>query len=428
VTALQHRRPSVGARAHGDPVSGRGDPVSVEVDIASQAYADDPASAWRLLRRHCPVVRSRWTPPPPGGSPLTVWMPVRAADIVAVATDPVRFSSRAVTVVPFPGQHGDRSVLPLGLPPITADPPEHGWTRRLLLPWFAHHRVASWEPLVRARCRAAARALAGRPVADLAHDYARRIPAVAVAALLGLPDEDVPLLEGWADEVLHADGEPDRRRRALVELLTHLDLRRRRRPPGVPPGLLDAVADWRRGSRPVDDGVVLGMAALPVLAGIDTTAAAIGATIWHLLCRPGQLRLLAARPSLVGRAAEEVLRLHAPVTMARQVVAPTVLGGHCLAAGDRVLLPFGAANRDPDHLALPDRAVVVRGSRHHVTFGAGPHRCVGAALARLQLRVAVETWMTELPDARLADPAQVHWTTGQVRGLASCPVLPTGRL
>ncbi|MGH8997775.1 MAG: cytochrome P450, partial [Acidimicrobiia bacterium] len=153
-----------------------------------------------------------------------------------------------------------------------------------------------------------------------------------------------------------------------------------------------------------------------LIAGADTTWSAIGASLWHLGTHPADREHLVVEPALLGTAIEELLRVYAPVTMGRLTTAEIELCGRSIPARARVLLPFGAANRDPDVFDDPDVVRLDRRRNRHIAFGSGPHRCLGAPLARLELRVALEEWLAAMPDFELVDPAAVEWSGGQVRG------------
>ncbi len=393
-------------------------PVDAEpVDLFDPSYLADPAPSWAALRDRCPLAAV--------GPTAGRWLVTRADDVCAVANDPSRFSSRAVTVVPFPAADGDRAALPLGLPPITADPPEHGWTRRLLGPWLSQRRAAALAPIVRSHCDAVLDAQAGMAVVDAAAAYAGAIPALTIAAVLGLPAHVGPQLSSLATAILDGSSPAAARRQAMVDLVTGVDraLDRAERQPQA--GLLGGLAGR---DREVPRGVAVGMAALLVLAGIDTTASAIGSAIWELARRPRETAQLRAAPTLLPVAVEELLRLHAPVTMARLVVQPSRVAGRWVSAGDRLLLCFPAANRDPVRFPRGDDLALAAGNRQHLAFGVGPHRCAGSALARMQLQVALAAWLRRYPRFTLADPEAVTWTGGQVRGPKYLPIAVSGKL
>ena len=174
---------------------------------------------------------------------------------------------------------------------------------------------------------------------------------------------------------------------------------------------------------PVEESVVLGVAALVLIAGVDTTWSAIGSSLWHLAAHPDDRRRMVAEPDVMPLAVEELLRAYSPVTMARVVTEDVEFEGCPMKAGDKVLMNFPAANRDPDAFDDADRVVLDRELNRHVAFGSGIHRCAGSNLARMELRVALEEWLRRIPEFRLADGAEVTWAGGQVRGPRQLPVV-----
>jgi cytochrome P450 len=172
---------------------------------------------------------------------------------------------------------------------------------------------------------------------------------------------------------------------------------------------------------------IRGTMILLMIAGIDTTWSAIGASLWHLAQQPDHRHRLATEPGLMDTALEELLRAYAPVTMARLVAKDFDFHGHQLREGDWLLLPFPAANRDPGVFERPDLVLLDRARNRHAAFGLGIHRCLGARLARMELRVALEEWLARYPDFELTDPAVVTWSGGQVRGPRQVPVTIGGR-
>ncbi|MET0577923.1 MAG: cytochrome P450, partial [Ilumatobacteraceae bacterium] len=175
--------------------------------------------------------------------------------------------------------------------------------------------------------------------------------------------------------------------------------------------------------QPVPDVHVLGTAALTLIAGVDTTWSSIGASLWHLATNLEDRRRLVAEPELMPTAIEELLRAYSPVTMGRIVVDDVEVAGCPMRAGDRVLLNFPAANRDPAAFEDPDTVRIDRTENRHAAFGLGIHRCAGSNLARMELRVALEEWLAAIPDFRLDDTAEVTWAGGQVRGPRTIPVV-----
>jgi cytochrome P450 len=177
----------------------------------------------------------------------------------------------------------------------------------------------------------------------------------------------------------------------------------------------------------LDPSHVAGTIVLLLIAGIDTTWSAIGASLWHLAGHPDDRRRLVAEPELMPTALEEFLRAYAPVTMARLVREDMDWHGVQMKAEDWVLLPFPAANRDPEQFERAGEVVIDRTVNRHAAFGLGIHRCVGSHLARMELRVALEVWLSRFPEFSLADPDAVTWSSGQIRGPRTLPIsLRTG--
>jgi cytochrome P450 len=160
-----------------------------------------------------------------------------------------------------------------------------------------------------------------------------------------------------------------------------------------------------------------------MIAGIDTTWSAIGSSLWHLATHPEDVARLVAEPELMDSAVEEFLRAYAPVTMARVVTTDTEFQGCPMHEGDKVLMNFPAANRDPAAFENADEVILDRAQNRHVAFGSGIHRCAGSNLARMELKVAIEEWLARFPAFSLAEGAEVTWAGGQVRGPRSVPVV-----
>jgi cytochrome P450 len=390
---------------------------ATDFDHCDPTWVANPFPIWDDLRQRCPVAHSdRY-----GGT----WLPVRHKEIAAVAYDTEHFTSRSVVVSEVrPGP--DDLPAPIGLaPPITSDPPFHALARRMLLPGFAPQRIATLEPFTRDLCRQLLDATAGRAEVDAAVDYARHIPLRVIIGMLGFPQEDADIFRHFVHQVLEdVDMSPAERQELIRggEIDAYMDERiaEHRAAPrdDLTSFLLEAELDGQK--LPTEH--VRGTMVLLMIAGIDTTWSAIGASLWHLASHVEDRRWLAAEPALMATAAEEFLRAYAPVTMARLVAKDVELDGRLLHEGDWLLLPFPAGNRDPDAFPDADKVLLDRIVNRHAAFGLGIHRCLGSNLARMELRVALEEWMARYPEFELTDPAAVTWSSGQVRGPRTVPV------
>jgi len=382
-----------------------------DFDVLSPEYVEDPFRIWDELRRTCPVAHTDRR-----GS---TWLPTRYQDVVDLAHDVEHFSSTEAAVIPVMEDDlepaGD-PVLPYGLPPISADPPLHTWTRRLLLPWFSHRRVETYETMTRQLCAGLVDGFVAHGRADAAAGYAQQIPVRVIASILGVPAELSDTFTGWVRDFLEFADDPDRRRRGMEELITYFvdEVARRRSDPGD--DLLSELLHSRVDGAPVEESVVLGAAALVLIAGVDTTWSAIGSSLWHLATHPEDAKVLATDPGAMPLAVEELLRAYAPVTMGRVVTEDIEFRGCPMKEGDKVLMNFPGANRDPEAFEHPERVILDRAHNRHVAFGSGIHRCAGSNLARMELRVALEEWLARIPSFRLAEGVEVTWAGGQVRG------------
>ena len=391
------------------------DDWETDFDVLSPEYVADPFTIWDELRTSCPVAHT--------DRRTSTWLPTTYDDVVRLAHDIEHFSSLEISVIPFNGDPPDQPVLQYGLPPISSDPPLHTWTRRLLLPWFSHRRVQEYESMTRALCGELVDGFIADGEADAARDYAQQIPVRVIASILGVPSSLSDTFTGWVRDVLEFADDPERRRRGAEGLVGFFvkEVERRKSEPGD--DLLSDLLHSEIDGRPVEESVVLGVAALVLIAGGDTTWSAIGSSLWHLSTHPEDRQRLTSDPAAMPLAVEELLRAYSPVTMARVVTEDIEFAGCPMKAGDKVLMNFPAANRDPVAFEHADQVILDRQLNRHVAFGSGIHRCAGSNLARMELQVALEEWLERIPEFRLADGAEVTWAGGQVRGPRQLPVV-----
>jgi cytochrome P450/NADPH:quinone reductase-like Zn-dependent oxidoreductase len=385
-----------------------------DYDVFDPDYVANPYPIWDDLRASCPVAHTERY----GGS----WMTTTYDDVTRVAPDPDAFSSRNVSVVP-PPDDTEGELFPSGLPPIQADPPVHTWSRRLVLPWFSHDRVAEYEPHTRELCRSLLDGFASTGRADAAGDYAKQIPVRVIGKILGIPEEKSDTFIEWVRSVLEFANDVPRRDQAQIESAAYfIELMNQRRG-GDGIDLISELLRAEVDGNAVPDDFILGVVALVLIAGLDTTWSALGSMLLHLAEHPDDARRLVEEPNLLPTAIEEMLRAYSPVTMARIAADDVDLHGCPVKQGDRVLVNFPAANRDPGAFADADQVILDRQMNRHVAFGAGIHRCAGSNLARMELRVGLEEWLARIPTFRLEEGRQVSWAGGQVRGPREVPVV-----
>jgi cytochrome P450 len=385
---------------------------ATDFDHTDPVWVDNPFPIWDDLRKRCPIAHSdRYN---------GVYLPTRHEDVKAIAYDTDHFTSKSVIV-----NNGEViAQAPIGgAPPITSDPPFHEHARRLLLPAFGPKVIEALRPSVEALCDELIDAMGDRDVVDGAIDYAQNIPPAVIAKMLGLPITDGPLFREFIQNTI---GSPDAPQEQRIEWFGKVD------------AYLDAHINDHR-ENPREDLIsyllnaeifgnklshehVRGTCVLLMIAGIDTTWSSIGASLFHLAGNDDDRNRLAREPELLPTAIEEFLRAYAPVTMARIVAEDVVINNVELKKDQWVLLPFPAANRDPEQFVDADQVIIDRAENRHSAFGLGIHRCLGSNLARLEMTVAVDRWMKRFPDFILEDPTAVRWAPGQVRGPRILPI------
>ncbi len=391
---------------------------ATDFDHARPEYNPVAPEIWAELREGgCPVAHSdRY-----GG----MWAPLTHETVDEVAYDTTRFTSRSVVVSHT--RPGDLALpAPIGVaPPITSDPPFHKEARRMLLPAFSPKKIADWEDEIRLLCHNLLDEMGdiepGTTIIDGAIQYAQHIPVAVIGRMLGLPPEDDDFFRDVVHQVLETinqdpreRGDEDRPLDAYLDRIIqeHVDDPR--------DDLISYLLDIELGGNKLAPDHVRGTIILLLVAGIDTTWSAIGSSLWHLAQHPEHREYLRNNPEQFDFALEEFLRFYAPVTMARLVAEDTDFHGCPMKKDDWVLLPFPAANRDPEQFDRADEFVIDREQNRHGAFGLGIHRCLGSNLARLEMKVAIQEFLNRFPDFELA--GDTSWSVGQVRGPRVMPM------
>jgi cytochrome P450 len=356
-------------------------------------YTVDNAPLLARLRADAPVFYHE---------PLRCWVLSKYDDIRHVEKTPAIFTTTRGTLLNSARFRGnmekdffdeDAELL------STLDPPRHGELRRRIAPAFTPRMVGRLENPVRATCRQLiGRLREGEPM-EFVNDVARIIPTRAVAQLLGVPPDaiDAEQLIFWADELFKVgaplpDDELAEAARNVVALrefvLTMLE--RKRAEPGE--DLMTVLASAEAGATELTEANIVMLAELVLIAGIDTTRNTLSAAMWTLAQHPGQMDLLAANPGLTRQTVEEVLRWITPVPGFTRSTTETVeMHGQTIGQGDYVYMLYFAANRDEDHWRDADSFDITRPPDPPVlSFGFGQHACIGAALARLEVRIFLE--------------------------------------
>lgn len=387
---------------------------ATDFDHTDPRWVGDPYPIWDELRRTCPIAHSdRY-----GG----VWLPTRYEDVSAIAYDSEHFSSRAVVVA---NRKPPPEIAPVGgIPPISSDPPYHMEARRPLLPAFSPQRVSRYEESTRAYCHSLIDGLIGQGSVDAATDYAQDIPVRVITDILGFPPEDGDLFRKFIHKALEGVNNPLADRIAgFEELFNYIRAQIDDHVANPRDDLTTFLLECHTDESGLNLLRVGGSIALILIAGIDTTWSAIGSSIWHLASQEHDRKRLVADPGLLPTAVEEFLRAYAPVTMARLVATDFEFNGCPMKEDDWILLSFPAANRDPEQFDRADEVLIDREPNRHAAFGLGPHRCLGSHLARMELRVALETWLERIPEFSLDPVNPTTWSAGQIRGPRSLPLL-----
>jgi hypothetical protein len=299
---------------------------------------------------------------------------------------------------------------------------------------FTPRRIAELEPRIRELARQHVDRFIGNGCCDFIRDFAGKLPMDVISEMLGVPEADRDRLRTWADAVVHReDGVTDipaaamEAVAAILAYFSELVADRRQQPRDDLTGaLLAAEIDGDR----LTDYEVLGFLFLMIIAGNETTTKLLGNALYWLWRNPDQRRLVQDDPTLVPRWVEETLRYDGSTqALARTVATDVELHGHTLRANDRVVLLIGSANRDERVFPDADRFDIRRDTSALLSFGYGTHFCLGAALARLEGRIALEEVQTRLPDFEIAPAGIARIHSVNVRGFAALPITftPGGR-
>jgi cytochrome P450 len=304
----------------------------------------------------------------------------------------------------------------------------HAKLRRVLNQFFAPAAVRRLEPLARQRCVEMVEELRPHGECDFVAEFAIRYPTDLFLALLGLPVSDgeffLPLAESLFTSLVA--GEVERAALAKKEILDYFDTavtERRAKPRDPKEDMVSRLTQARIDGEPISHQDILTIMLTLMLAGLDTTRSALGYAFAHLAEHSEDRRRLVDDPSLAPAAVEEFLRLYPLVFQAgREVQEPTTFEGLELTTGDVVWLGIGQANRDPRKFPDPDAFQLGReGVNQHLAFGAGPHRCLGMHLARLELAVVLREWHARIPDYRIKPDIRLVERGGQLT-LRSLPL------
>jgi cytochrome P450 len=312
--------------------------------------------------------------------------------------------------------------------PENINGPLHTKWRRLLAPYFSPREAAKWQDRVRVQAVELIEAIADKGSCDFTNEFALRYPTTIFLELMGLPTEQLDDLLRWEQAILHWDSEQGPEAMvaaqiAVMQYFTSVIAERR----GVPrdertPGLITEALDWEIDGEQISDEDLLRFFLLMFMAGLDTVTAELGYGFLHLATHPEDRRKIVEHPELIPNAAEELLRLYPIVNAPREVARDIEIAGCPIRKGEFVVLGMPGAGRDDAFYENAAQADFERPPRSHLTFGAGPHRCLGAHLARHELVIAYEEWHKRIPDYSIDPDVPITETAGQMFSLNNLPL------
>ncbi|MEB4212156.1 cytochrome P450 [Mycobacterium sp. 94-17] len=379
----------------------------------------DPYAVWKRLRDEAPVYHNE---------DYNFYALSRFSDVMEASLDTDSFSSEhgvtldAITDEPW--------ASPKAM--IMMDPPDHTALRKMVNRTFFRSKVAHLEDRIRTLCRGYLDGYAGTDGFDYVRDFSMKLPVMVISSLLGFPQEDHDNLRVWSDAQLHRDeGAPqlgEEGQEANTKLLGYYaeQIQKRRAAPtdDIVGNLMGSdLVQQGHETRRLDDGELLMFIALINVAGNETVARLLGWAALTLARHPGQRAKLVDNPGLIANAVEELLRYEAPSPVqGRYAVRDTTYHGTLIPAGSRVALITGSAGRDERQYENADEFDVERAGIRHVSFGHGSHFCLGAALARLEARVALEETLARFPVWDVDEESVTYVHTNSVRGPAGVPI------
>jgi cytochrome P450 len=389
-------------------------PESNLYDPFDTVVQDDPYPVYGSLRADHPVY---WA------APSNTWVLSRHADVEAALLDPGTYSS-ASGIFPTPaGMEMTELLLPMM---IMTDPPRHSQLRALVSSGFTARRIASMEPAVTAIATELVEGFAQAGTCDLVAELAGPLPAMVIADLLGIPREDRAQFRQWSSLLVQADPVRDQTgaglaaAASLYEYFSGFLAQRRKKPRNdLISALVGAEVDGQR----LTEEELLGFCLLLLVAGHETTTNLLANSTVILARHPASRERLARHPELLPGAVEELLRFDSPVQgLSRTLTRDVSIHGTTMPAGDTVLLLFGSANRDERVFPAADRFDIDRGPERHLAFGRGIHFCLGAALARLEARAALEVLLRTCPDWEVDEDRSQRLRSGPIRGYLALPM------
>ncbi|MDH6127506.1 cytochrome P450 [Kitasatospora sp. GP82] len=402
------------------PAQGPSAPGDLAAELYTPRVRRDPYPHYARMRRESPVHRS----------PQGIWYLTRYAEIEEALGDLRLSNDRDRMTRALGALGGDLKALSrltdrLGRVMTNTDPPDHARLRKLVNRGFTVRRVEALRDGIQATVDGLLDQVeAAGPAFDLIEAVASPLPLSVSCELFGIPPEDRAQVKAWFRQLGNLTADIEKSEAVVDQYEGYLArlVHQRRADPGD--DLISALVTTQAQDDRLTDAELLSTCFILITAGDETTTHLIGNGTLALLRHPAELARLREDPALIRSAVEELARYDTPTQAILRVVAEDVqIGGQLLREGELVYLFLASANRDPDRFDDPDRLDPGRPDKRHLSFGNGPHFCLGGPLAKLQAEVAVGTLIRRFPRLRLADEAALHWRPNPLqRRLSALPL------
>lgn len=387
------------------------DPFDIELD-------KNPYEMWRRMRDDAPVYRN---------DKHDFWALSRYADVLAASNDTKTFLSSRGTILEYMGNDfGDMDVL------IFMDPPSHTTLRAIISRAFTPRRMLEMSDRIRKICRDLLEPHVGSSGFDYVVDFTQQLPSMVISSMLGVPESEREDVRRKIDDILFLDPDAGMVNETSITarlwmadyIREQLDERRKNPKEDLLTALTQAEMTVEAGvTRKLTDSEAVDFAGLIVSAGTETVARLLGWAAVTLPVHPDQRQLMVNDPATIPGGVEELLRYEAPSPVQGRWTSREVeLHGVQIPADSKVLLLTGSAGRDERQYPNADRFDITRNNSQHVSFGIGAHYCLGAALARLEGRIALEETLCRFPEWEVDMSKAVQAHTSSVRGWSSVPI------
>jgi len=408
---VTHGTDAVAVGAGGCPAAARA--RAFDIFHADGDSVADPYPLLRELQRDCPLTRSdRFD---------GYWIATRYEDVSRILRDPVRFSSAENFIPPTADPVFGKAI------PLQIDRPDHTLYRRVIAPFFSPAAVARLEAKTREAARELIEPIAAGERCEFVGDFCAPFPALVFLPLLGLSRDELDDLLALHTELLEFNrigpGEAadigQRRIAASRALRDRIDtlLDDRAASADPPDDIVTGLLRSQDGERTLERQEAVRLVRLFFSAGLDTVKSTLSMMVWFLASHPDERRRLVQDPAAIPGAVEEFLRYFSPTSFARIATEDVDFGEVTIRAGEMVLFSTLVANRDPQRFPDPDAVDFARLPNPHLGLGAGPHRCAGSHLARMELTVALEEIHRAMPEYEVLPGAEVPWHAGTIIGV-----------